>query len=264
MKYLFSAEGIDALTALHPAETLFGFDYDGTLAPLVDVPSEACMPALTASRLAGLSSSARTAIFSGRSIEDLKKRTAGLPLHLVGNHGLEGLPRHRGSLESAAQACRTWKGQLQQRLPKLGTPELQMEDKTYSLAIHLRVKRGSPLKREVLAATESLLPPARLIGGKQVVNLVPVGAPNKGFALTELLRFFGLSKALYVGDDETDEDVFSLLDPRIVGVRVGRRRRGSDAGFYIRNENQMDHLLAVLLEIHRHHAMSDDGDLIPT
>jgi len=48
-----------------------------------------------------------------------------------------------------------------------------------------------------------------------VENLIPRGAPHKGDALLHLLDFSGCGRALFAGDDETDEDVFRLDDPRI-------------------------------------------------
>jgi trehalose 6-phosphate phosphatase len=86
----------------------------------------------------------------------------------------------------------------------------------------------------------------RLVGGKLVVNLLPAGAPHKGLALEAARERFGCDTALYVGDDETDEDVFALDQPgRLLAIRVGRRR-GSAAGYYLRNQREIDRVLRVL------------------
>lgn len=54
--------------------------------------------------------------------------------------------------------------------------------------------------------------PSRRIdaGGKQVVNLAIDGAPNKGTALVAERDRLSYDWALYVGDDENDEDTFAL------------------------------------------------------
>jgi hypothetical protein len=48
-----------------------------------------------------------------------------------------------------------------------------------------------------------------------------------------------------VGDDENDEDAFSL-DGNIVPVRIGRKRR-SHARYYLRTQAEIDKLLELLL-----------------
>ena len=83
----------------------------------------------------------------------------------------------------------------------------------------------------------------RLIGGKQVVNILPAGAPHKGLALERARARLGCDTAVYVGDDETDEDVFALDRPgRLLGIRVGRKR-SSSAASYVRAQAEIDRLL---------------------
>jgi hypothetical protein len=50
----------------------------------------------------------------------------------------------------------------------------------------------------------------------------------------------------YVGDDETDEDVFSLEDPGLLGIRVGQVD-SSRASFCIRDQGDIDELLQALI-----------------
>ena len=74
------------------------------------------------------------------------------------------------------------------------------------------------------------LGPVRLVGGKHVVNLLPAGAPHKGLALERARARLGCDTAIYVGDDETDEDVFALDQPgRLLAIRVGRKPSSSAA-----------------------------------
>jgi trehalose 6-phosphate phosphatase len=55
--------------------------------------------------------------------------------------------------------------------------------------------------------------------------------------------------AIYVGDDETDEDVFALDQPgRLLTIRVGRGR-GSHAAYYLRAQAAVDDLLALLVRL---------------
>jgi trehalose 6-phosphate phosphatase len=77
---------------------------------------------------------------------------------------------------------------------------------------------------EIVWCCKRLEPPPRRIGGKFVENLIPHGMPDKGEALLHLMRHTGCSRAFFLGDDETDEDVFKLDLPQIFSACVGRDR----------------------------------------
>ena len=86
-----------------------------------------------------------------------------------------------------------------------------------------------------------------MTGGKCVVNIVPAEAPHKGDALRLAMRRLRCRSAIYLGDDETDEDVFGLGIPRrVLGIRVGASRR-SRAEYYVPGPESVDRFLALLL-----------------
>ncbi|NUM89735.1 MAG: trehalose-phosphatase, partial [Bdellovibrionales bacterium] len=72
--------------------------------------------------------------------------------------------------------------------------------------------------------------------------------PHKGTALVEAMRHIGAEAAFYVGDDDTDEDVFSLPEGNIVTVRVGRRA-GSRAQFFLQRQRDINRLLRRLVSL---------------
>jgi trehalose 6-phosphate phosphatase len=116
----------------------------------------------------------------------------------------------------------------------------------YSLAVHYRHSRAKKLARARIEAAVARLDRVRAIPGKCVVNLVPDGAPHKGTALETARAQLGCERALYVGDDDTDEDVFALGDPdRLLTIRVGRKER-SRAAYFIRDQRAIDALLGKL------------------
>ncbi len=87
----------------------------------------------------------------------------------------------------------------------------------------------------------------RLLGGKQVLNILPAGSPHKGLALERARARLGCDTAVYLGDDETDEDVFAVDQPgQLLSIRVGRKRTSS-AAYYIRRQADIDRLLRRLL-----------------
>ncbi|MFZ2399520.1 MAG: hypothetical protein WAW31_12760, partial [Smithella sp.] len=95
----------------------------------------------------------------------------------------------------------------------------------------------------ILQAIDKLDPQPRRIGGKFIENLIPVSAPDKGIAFRILMEKSGCQKGFFVGDDETDEDIFRLNDANIFTVRIGINVF-SDALFYLRNQSEIIRLIS--------------------
>ena len=232
------------LAALVRQDALLAFDFDGTLAPIVDDPARAVLSEWTRALLSALAARRRCAVLSGRSLDDLRPRLAGLPLFaLVGNHGVEvaGEPAPEG-LRAGVHA---WSAELRERLAHL--PGVRIEDKGFTLSVHFR---GAPSPERVEAEIRAVadgLPGARVFGGKAVVNVAPEGAPDKGDALAALMALARTPAALYVGDDETDEPAFALAaEAPVVGVRVGSAA-ATRAVHLLSDRAQVDALLDALV-----------------
>lgn len=245
MKPLFSKDNLMILESLSFTKTLYAFDFDGTLSRIAKTPAEATIGLSTNELLKKLASLVPVAVVSGRSLADLKNHLVFNPKYLIGNHGLEGLGLPANALVKASEICFRWKNSLIQKEFEHG---VDIEDKTYSLAIHYRrSRRKRRAKADIAAAIETLNPRPRVIAGKSVVNLLPVGAPHKGAAVLELGRQIGVKHIFYIGDDYTDEDVFSLPEERIMTVRVGKKY-SSYAQYYIENQSKINQLLRVLIQ----------------
>jgi trehalose 6-phosphate phosphatase len=145
-----------------------------------------------------------------------------MPRYLIGNHGAEGVPGAEQVSEQCARVCRAWLDELSTGSEAWRDVDgIVLEDKTYSLTFHFRhAKDQGAALRLLVARTASLMPLPKLINGKKVLNLLPPGAPDKGEALTTLLEREHCKRALYVGDDASDETVFRLRSPAILSVRV--------------------------------------------
>ena len=89
MKHLFSTEGQRALEAILRRAPLLAFDFDGTLAPIVDRPGDARLPPAAAASLQVLANRLPLAIVTGRRIADVRGRLGFRPRFIVGNHGAE-------------------------------------------------------------------------------------------------------------------------------------------------------------------------------
>jgi trehalose 6-phosphate phosphatase len=90
MDYLLTEKGKLDLEAILKDRSLYAFDFDGTLAKIVQEHHAARLSRPIRFWLEKLAKRAPTAIISGRSVEDLRSRVGTAVPHLIGNHGSEG------------------------------------------------------------------------------------------------------------------------------------------------------------------------------
>ncbi len=205
--------------AQRPTVALF-VDYDGTLTPLAARPEEA---RLADSTRQVLEQALRTpgvdvVVVSGRSVADLKDMVGVPGLTYVGNHGFEiegpgisylypGTERFLAALAGAATDLGT-----------LGVEGAWVQHKGVTLSYHLR---GVPrtLRDKAHRRAEKILRKRRLrvVTGHDAVEGRPPVDWHKGHAVLFVVgRRHGVQwparvRALYIGDDATDEDAFRSL-----------------------------------------------------
>jgi trehalose 6-phosphate phosphatase len=246
VKRALGPEGRAALAACVAEECVLAFDFDGTLAPIVADRARAAMRAGTRERLGRLAARRRCVVISGRAPPDLVPRLDGVTLAgVVGNHGI-GWGRDGRGGRAARERVAAWRDALRADLGHRAG--LSIEDNGLTVAVHYRAARDRAAAKRRIHAVVAGLAGARPLDGKCVVNVLPENAPHKGDALTGLCHVVRARAALYVGDDVTDEDVFtSSPAPRFVTVRVGQHDR-SAAAYYVEDQRGIDGLLDVLLE----------------
>ena len=232
------------LADLAAGRLLVGFDYDGVLAPLVTAPDGRAMRPATARLLREVARRYPVAVVSGRAFRDLSRLVPGPGLVRVGNHGFElgrAVPVPRSVLAQVAG----WEAEVGGRLA--GLSGWHVEHKRSTLSIHYGMgSEWRRVERKVWAAGRALRG-ARLLPGKKVLNVIPVSFPTKGDAVRRLLARRRLDVALFLGDDRTDEDVFRIGEPSVVGVRVGPGR--SEARWRLRSQEDVDEVLERLREL---------------
>ena len=226
------------------SNVLLAFDYDGTLAPIARTPAAARMRPETRRLLARVARRYPCVVISGRPLDDLTRRLHRIPVwHLVGDHGFE----VSGGPQSQMRHVRDWVKQLRQRLP--ARRGLVIEQKKNSVTVHYRHVRNKRRVLEAIADAVGYLKDARSLGGAEAVNLLPCGGPHKGVALQQARRVFACDTAIYVGDDDTDEDAFaSAASDRLLSIRVGTGN-ASLARYRLRTQREVDTLLKSLLEL---------------
>ncbi len=205
--------------AQRPTVALF-LDYDGTLTPLVARPQEARLADPTRQVLEQALRTPRVdvVVVSGRSVADVKDMVGVPGLTYVGNHGFEiegpgisyrypGTERFLATLAAAATD-----------LAALGVEGAWVEHKGATLTYHLRaVPKGVREKAQRRAEKSLRKHGLRVVTGHDAVEGRPPVDWHKGHAVLFVVgRRHGVQwpsrvRALYVGDDATDEDAFRSL-----------------------------------------------------
>ncbi len=258
----FSVKARKEVKKLLISKPLLAFDFDGTLAPLVERPERAQMSQRTRKLLMALSKHYTIAVISGRARQDLTERLGVKLDYVVGNHGLEGLPGRAESLQRAIRTCRIWSRQLALNWAELEAEKMVfIEDKKMSLSIHYRGARHVVRVRNLIEhKIKNLKPSPRIIPGKYIFNLMPPGSVHKGTALLKVMQMARCKDAWFLGDDITDDYVFNLGHPGITGILIGRRL-GVDAQYFISSQRSIDRALCLILNISVSEAENSLGGL---
>ncbi|MDU0459569.1 MAG: trehalose-phosphatase [Geobacteraceae bacterium] len=194
---------------------LWLFDFDGTLSSLVDDRNAAVMHPACVSMLKGLSQSKtdQVAIISSRTLEDVLQRVPLKDVIVGGNSGMEWqLPGGcRVSLGSSRkEALLTRRGELMPAIEKLGRKDgFEIEDKHWSVAIHIDKKRRQSLDKTVQTIVAwAMREKITLYRGPDVLEIQFLDGFNKSMGATflaELLKIDTIKdQIIYSGDDEND------------------------------------------------------------
>ncbi len=245
-KMILSQRHMPVLAHFATSNVLVAFDYDGTLAPIVATPAAARMRLTTRRLLTNVARRYPCVVISGRRLDDLTKRLKRVPVwHVIGEHGFHS----RDTTDTVAAHVREWVAQLRSRLPE--QKGLVIEPKRHSVTVHYRHVRDKPRVLELLAEATHELRDARAIYSPEAINFLPNRGAHKGLALQQACRAFACDTAIYIGDDDTDEDAFASAGPeRLLSIRVGMKRP-SIAQYRLKRQGEIDDLLKVLIELRK-------------
>jgi trehalose 6-phosphate phosphatase len=234
---------LPVLTDFALSNVLVALDYDGTLAPIAPTPEEAAARDRTRVLLTRVALEYPCVVLSGRSLDDLVARLDGIPVwYAFGNHGLE-----PAGGEEQQRLAREWVQHLRQKLPAdLG---VRIEDKKHSVTVHYRQAPDRQRAIDAIEAAVRSLSDARPLDGSEAMNLIPRDGPDKGIALQHARRLFACDRAIYVGDDTTDEDAFRSDSPdRLLSIRI-EPSSDSHARYHLRTQSEIDAFLRKLLRL---------------
>ncbi|MGA8039402.1 MAG: trehalose-phosphatase [Acidimicrobiia bacterium] len=227
-----------SLTRVSSRRLAFFLDYDGTLTPIVAHPADAILSDQGRETLARLSASFPVAVVSGRDRAEVEALVGLEGIYYAGSHGFDisgpgGFSEQFGA--DYADSLSDASDVVAQKLAPLGG--VWVERKRYAVAVHFRqAPDAEDQVRRVVQEVAERSGDLRVSGGKKIFELRPDLDWDKGRAVMHLLDVLGLSDSdvtpLYLGDDETDEDVFRMFRSRPgVGIVVGTDHRPTLADF---------------------------------
>lgn len=226
-------------------------DYDGTLVALTKFPEMATLPASTRKLIEQLASDVRNTIvvISGRDRQFLETQFEGLNITLVAEHGyfIKTGQEWQTTIETDLQ----WKATVMPILMEYvnrcnGT---FIEEKTGSIAWHYRNADSDYAQLRLNELKDDLTDIIRyktdfeILEGNKVLE-VKSGKYDKGEAATTLLKENDYDFILAVGDDKTDEFLFSALPPSSISIRIGSSP--TVAKYNIIQQSQLIELLSSL------------------
>lgn len=234
-------------------------DFDGTLTPIVERPEQARLPRETRRLLTSLAQhpDARVGVISGRTLRDVHHLVRVPEAAYAGCHGLDiawrGLRfRHPRAVKLRPLIRRTTRF-LRDRTRRV--PGVLVEPKGLTVALHYRLADPAvaPALRSLVTRTVRQAPGVEMLRGKKVLELRPQIGWGKARAVVLMRDWLADSLGsprpltIYLGDDETDEEVFRALRARVTSVAVGRRRTA--AAFRLRDPSAVQTFLAWLARL---------------
>ena len=214
---------------LEPSGLALFLDVDGTLLGIEDHPSGVMADPSLVSLLTRLADGLGGALslISGRAVADLDRIFGGTRFAAAGGHGAE-LRLHPDDPITSTQWSLPPPVLEQIRAFAATDPGLLLEEKRGGVSLHYW--RAPELREQCTEFVHGLLPELeqdfRLIAGKMVFEFAPKDH-HKGAAITEMMRHdpFTGRRAVFVGDDVTDEDGFRAVNAQTgITIRVGGSR----------------------------------------
>lgn len=202
-------------------------DYDGTLAPFVKKPEDAVPSVRLLDLLQKMTAdkSNKVVINSGRNRRVLDQWFQGLDLDFAAEHGI--FYKENGQWHKNMQEKVEWDDEIldiiQHTIDK--TPRSHLEKKDASLVWHYRKVDVWLAELRAQQLINALMGPCsrlnlQIVPGNKIVEIKPPDF-NKGSEVLRRLEQREYDFVLAIGDDTTDEDMFRVLPPDGISIKVG-------------------------------------------
>jgi len=225
-------------------------DIDGTLAPFQINPEQSFIPDTTLEIIKKIIELNIPVIaITGRDVKTASKLLQSIEMPIAGLHGLDIYlsSDHYIRPDLSHINFKKLKQDIINSCEKY--PELLIEDKGYSIALHYRKK--PELENNAIYIMQQINyfhPQLKLNRGKFVVELVPKQA-DKGQAIQTILDHLDLPLVhpIFIGDDLTDESGFICINQQFgTSIKVGSGK--TEAQYRLKDINSVSNFLFFLLE----------------
>lgn len=231
-------------------------DYDGTLVPFSKDPALASPSHELLQLLNNISAVANNEVYviSGRDGETLEAWLGVLNIGLIAEHGAKNRHLNQPWKTELSANAEEWKEKIEAIMERYvdKLPNSFVEQKQFSLAWHYRKSDAFLADRKAAELREELSHymvhlPLEVINGDKVIEVRNKGL-NKGIAVEKKLATSAYDFILCIGDDKTDEDMFSVLanHPQAYTIKVGPQ--ASFAKFNLRTIDLVLELLTAIVE----------------
>jgi trehalose 6-phosphate synthase/phosphatase len=206
-------------------------DYDGSLVPFAEDYQAANPPQSLIKTLSELSNdpSNDVVMISGRSPEDLDKWFGNLPISLVAEHGAAVKKTGNKRWQAIEKTDTKWKQLILPVLERYTalTPKSRIENKPHTLVWHYRASPPYYAQKYAVTIKRVLKSPLKkhrlqLMQGNKILEIKNPDISKGKAAQDWLKRDYNLIVSF--GDDQTDEELFSVLPETAYSIKVGRGR----------------------------------------
>ena len=238
-------------------------DYDGTLTPIVERPELAILSGETKEVLERLAKNEYSQVFivSGRAMADVKTLVSIDNIIYIGNHGFEiegaGIDFGDFPFSRFREILEYLKWEINKEL--IFFKGAFVEDKGLGLSVHYRMlhsKDESIFKIFLERITQefSLRNEIHILSGKKVFEIRSPIEWDKGKAVLWLLKADEeaiknqKAVAIYIGDDQTDEDAFKALNKIATTIHVGNPQ-STTAEYFLESPQDVTKILRCLVDL---------------
>ncbi|MBA3901167.1 MAG: bifunctional alpha,alpha-trehalose-phosphate synthase (UDP-forming)/trehalose-phosphatase, partial [Bacteroidetes bacterium] len=233
------------------SQKLIFLNYDGTLIPFYEKPSDASPGKDIVKLINNISeiSGVNLVLLSGRDHITFDHWFGALNVDLIAEYGT--WIRENNQWAQSQILRDEWKDEIYSVLNEFmnKTPGSFIEEKSYSLAWHYRSSDSFLADLRMPDLINCLIYPCtkyklEIIDGNKVIEIKPVGVDKKTVA-RHWLNKKKWDFVMAIGADRTDEDIFEILPDDAISIRVGRRQ--TSANHTLRNSDEVIKFLMNLL-----------------
>ncbi|WP_425917322.1 trehalose-phosphatase [Acinetobacter sp. TSRC1-2] len=233
-------------------------DVDGTLSEFHIDPLKSFIPKTTLRILQQLKDLDIPVIaITGRSVQVASQLFSPLQLPIAGTHGLEIHMQPFGNLNTDLNKDHIALIQQDTQKACLPYPELLIENKDYSVAIHYRqYPKMAEIAKKIAHDIQRRHSEFKINEGKYVFELLPIAA-DKGQAIQKILNHLNFTNVLpiFIGDDKTDESGFKVVNHyHGISIKVGEEE--TEACYRLKNVADVANFLDLFSKFFKTHFSS--------